>query len=66
MFRTPLVFKALRPGIYRNPSRKKMMTREIDMEPRTMSRIIKQDLEFRTFKRQTGQRLAVSLKANGK
>ena len=36
----------------------------MDIAPRTMSCIIKQDLELGAFKRQTGQRLIIALKEN--
>ena len=38
------------------------MAREMDIAPRSMSRIIKQDLGLKAFKRQTRQRLNVALK----
>ena len=38
----------------------------MDIGPRTMSRIIKQDLGLGAFKLQTGQRLTVALKENRK
>ena len=45
---------------------KKIMAWEIDIAPRTMSCIIKQNLELRAFKQQTGQCLTVALKENTK
>ena len=45
---------------------KKIMAQEMDIVPRTMSRIIKQDLGLGTFKWQTGQCLAIALKEIGK
>jgi hypothetical protein len=42
------------------------MTPEMDIVPRTMSRIIKQDLGLGAFKQETGQCLTVVLKENRK
>ena len=42
------------------------MAQEMDIAPRTMSRIIKQDLELGAFKQQTGQRLTIVFKQNRK
>ena len=61
--RTLQIIKVVRSRINRNPVRKKIMTREMDIVPRTMSRIIKQDL-LGTFNQQTGQRHTVVLKEN--
>ena len=47
---TPQLFNAVRSRINRNPIRKQKI---MDISPRTMSRIIKQGLGLRTFKRQT-------------
>ena len=40
------------------------MAQEIDIAPRTISCIIKQDLGLGAFKQQTGQRLTFALKEN--
>ena len=40
------------------------MAQEMDIAPRTMSCIIKQDLGLGAFKRQTGQHLTIALKEN--
>lgn len=65
--RTPEAIGAVRSRINRKPVRKqKIMAREMNIAPRTMSRIIKQDLGLGAFKRQTGQRLTVDLKKNRK
>ena len=47
MVHTPLVINAVRSRINRNPVRKpNIMAQEMDIAPRTMSRIIKQDLKL--------------------
>ena len=43
---------------------KKIMAQEMDIAPRTMNRIIKQDLGLVAFKRQIGQPLTVALYEN--
>jgi hypothetical protein len=43
---------------------KEIMTWEIDIVPKTLSRIIKQDLGLGAFKRQTEQRLTVAFRGN--
>jgi hypothetical protein len=48
------------------PRTKKIMAWEIDIAPRTMSRIIKQDLGLGPFKRQAEQCFTVVLKDNKK
>lgn len=61
--RTPEVIKAVRERIRRNPLRKqKIMAREMKVPPRTMSRIIKQDLGLGAYRRTTGQRLTAALR----
>lgn len=65
--RTPQVINAVRSRIARKPVRKqKIMAQEMSIAPRTMSRIIKQDLGLGAFKRQTGQRLTFDLKKIGR
>ena len=52
--RTPQIINAVRSRIDRNSVRKqKIMAQEMDIAPRNMSRIIKQDLGLGAFKRQT-------------
>lgn len=61
--RTPAVIEAVAERIRRNPLRKqKIMAREIKIPPRTMSRIIKQDLNLGAYRRSTGQRLTAALR----
>lgn len=61
--RTPAVIKAVAARIRRNPLRKqKIMSREMKIKPRTMSRIIKQDLGLGAYRRTTGQRLTAALR----
>jgi hypothetical protein len=43
---------------------KKIMGWEKDIAPKTVSRIIKQDLGLGAFKQQTGQCLTIALKGN--
>ena len=64
VIRTPPIIKVIRSRINRNPDRKqKIVAREMGIVPRTVSRIIKQDLGLRAFKRQT-RRLTFALKEN--
>ena len=52
----PQVINAVSSRINQNSVQKqKIMPQEMDIAPRTMSRIIKQDLGFGDFKCQTGQ-----------
>lgn len=61
--RTPAAIKAVAERIRRNPLRKqKIMAREMKIPPRTMSRIIKQDLKLGAYRRSTGQRLTAALR----
>lgn len=65
--RTPQAIGAVRSRITRKPVRKqRIMAREMNIAPRTMSRIIKQDLGLGAFRRQTGQRLTINLKKIGR
>ena len=60
--RTKKVVKAVRERIRRNPVRKqKILSREMKIAPRTMSRILKDDL---AHKRRTGHFLTDNLKEN--
>lgn len=50
--RTENVVRAVRARIQRNPLRKqKIMSREMNVAPRTMSRIMRDDLGLRAYKR---------------
>lgn len=61
--RTPAAIKAVRERIRRNPIRKqKIMAREMKISPRSMSRIIKEDLKLRAYRRRTGQLLTAALR----
>lgn len=65
--RTPQVIKAVEARIRRNPLRKqKILAREMDVNPKSISRIIKKDLGLGAYKRQTGQLLNAKLKAHRK
>jgi len=60
--RTNAAVKAVTQRIRRNPLRKqKIMAREMKIPPRTMSRIIKEDLGLGACRRCTGQRLTDAL-----
>ena len=60
-----MVIISVRLRINRNPVRKqKIMAREVDIAPRTMSHIIQQDWGLGAFKRQTGERVNIALKEN--
>ena len=53
--RTKKVVKAVRERIRRNPVRKqKILSREMKIAPRTMSRILKDDLGLAAYMRRTG------------
>lgn len=61
--RTPAAIKAVAERIRRNPLRKqKIMSREMKIPPRTMSRIIRQDLKLGAYRRSTGHRLTAALR----
>ncbi|CAH1968545.1 unnamed protein product [Acanthoscelides obtectus] len=61
--RTPAAIKAVKARIQRNPLRKqKILSREMKIPVRTMSRIIKQDLGLGAYRRRTGQRLTATLR----
>lgn len=61
--RTNAAVKAVAQRIRRNPLRKqKIMAREMKIPPRTMSRIIKEDLGLGACRRSTGQRLTDALR----
>lgn len=61
--RTPNAIKAVAARIRRNPLRKqKIMSREMEISTRSMSRLIKSDLKMGAFRRSTGQYLTPSLK----
>lgn len=62
--RTKNVVKAIRSRIDRCPLRKqKIIAREMNIAPRTVSRIIRDDLHLRAYKRSTGHLLTEKLKA---
>lgn len=62
--RTPAVIKNVRERIRRNPLRKqKVMSREMDISTATMSRVIKDDLKMKAYRRNTGHLLTPRLKA---
>lgn len=68
--RTPQAINAVRSRINRNPVRKqKIMAREMDIAPRTMNRIIKQDLKLGAFdlkvNRKKKSRMLLSLYGRG-
>jgi hypothetical protein len=55
--------EAVRERIRRNPiSKQKIMAREMKISPRSMSRIIKEDLKFEAYRRRTGQLLTTVLR----
>lgn len=61
--RTPQAVKAVRERIRRNPLRKqKILSREMKIPQRTISRIIKSDLGLGAYRRSTGHLLTDSLK----
>lgn len=61
--RTSAVVKAVRERIRRNPLRKqKIMSRELDISTRSMSRLIRDDLNMKAFRRSTGHLLTPNLK----
>lgn len=61
--RTPAAIKAVENRIRRNPLRKqKIMAREMQISTRSMSRIIKNDLQMGAFRRSTGHLLTDALK----
>lgn len=63
--RTKKLVKAVRERIRRNPVRKqKILSREMKIAPRTMSRILKDDLGLAAYKRRTGHFLTDNLKKN--
>ncbi|KAJ8962938.1 hypothetical protein NQ314_005655 [Rhamnusium bicolor] len=60
--RTPNV-KAVRKRLRRNPLRKeKILSREMNVSTRTMSRIVRDDLNMRAYRRSTGHLLPPALK----
>jgi transposase len=61
--RTTAAVKAVAQRIRRNPLRKqKIMAREMKIPPKTMSRIIKEDLGLGAYRRSIGQRLTDALR----
>lgn len=61
--RTPNVVKAVRERIRRNPLRKQqILARELTVSTRTMSRIVKDDLHMRAYRRSTGHLLTPALR----
>ena len=63
--RTPQKVKAVEARIRRNPLRKqKIMSREMRISQRSMSRIIKHDLKLGAYRRSVGHLLTQSLKQN--
>lgn len=61
--RTPDVIKAVSNRIRRIPLRKqKIMAREMDISPRTMSRVLNVDLGLSAYRRNTGHLLTPALK----
>lgn len=62
--RTKRAINAVKERIRRNPLRKqKIMAREMHIPPRTISRILKEDLKLGAFRRSTGQRLTLGLRS---
>lgn len=60
--RTNAAVKAVAQRICRNPLRKqKIISREMKIPPRTISRIIKEDLGIGAYQRSTGQQLTDAL-----
>ena len=65
--RTEKAVKALRERIRRNPLRKqKVLSREMDISPRSIPRLIKDDLGLGAFQRSTGHLLTATLKKIGR
>ena len=66
----PKIINVVRSRIKQNPvwekKKKKKMSQEMDIAPRNMSRVTKQDSGLGAFKRQTGQCLTIALKENRK
>lgn len=61
--RTSAVVKAVRERIRRNPLRKqKIMSKELDISTRSMSRLIRDDLHMKAYRRSTGHLLTPQLK----
>lgn len=61
--RTKETIKAVRERIRRNPVRKqKVMAREMKISPRSMSRILREDLNLKAYKRYTGHLLTPQLR----
>ncbi|UYV82769.1 WNT5B [Cordylochernes scorpioides] len=61
--RTEAAIKAIRERIRRNPRRKqKILAKQINLAPRTVSRIINEDLGLRAFKRRTGHLITPALR----
>lgn len=61
--RTPNLVRAVRSRIARNPLRKqKLMALEMGVDPRSMSRVLREDLGLRAYRRQTGHLLSTKLK----
>lgn len=65
--RTPEAIKAVQARIRRKPLRKqKILSREMQISQKSMSRIIKQDLGLSAYKRHTGHLLTAALKEKRK
>lgn len=63
--RTPRAIAAVRSRLNRNPVRKqKILSQEMNISERSVSRIIGDDLRLGAYKRQTGQLLTAALKEN--
>ncbi|UYV79232.1 WNT5B [Cordylochernes scorpioides] len=61
--RTQAAIKAIRERIRRNPRRKqKILAKQMNLAPRTVSRIINEDLGLRAFKRRTGHLITPALR----
>ncbi len=61
---TKKVVEAVRACINQNPAcRQKIIAKEMNIAPRTLSHILKDDLSLRAFKRRTGQLLTPRLRA---
>lgn len=61
--RTPRKVKAVEARIRRNPLRKqKIMVKEMEISPRSMSRLIRDDLGMRAYRRSTGHLLTPALR----
>ena len=64
--RTPEVIKAVRERIWRNPLHKqKIMSRELNVSTRTMSRIIRDDVHMKAYRRGAPVSRMVSWKKSG-